>query len=111
MGALRHLSVAPVYTYTHKTGICVIGGNFYYGNEIPALKNKYVFADWKGRLFALTNDTYGNRSMQPIRIANEQKGSFLICGCSEDAKGQLFVMGYLANGADEKGVIYKVMKG
>lgn len=49
--------------------------------------------------------------MQPIKIANEQKASFFICGCSEDAKGQLFVMGYLVNGADEKGVVYKVMKG
>ena len=103
--------VAPVNTYTHETGICVIGGNFYYGNEIPLLKNKYVFADWKGKLFALKSDNNGQWNRQPVKITNEQQGSFFICGCSEDAEGQLFVMGYLVNGANEKGVIYKVMKG
>ena len=101
---------APVYTYTHKTGICVIGGNFYYGNEIPQLKNKYFFADWKDKLFALSKNKTGNWTRQSIHITNEPAGSFFICGCSEDLKGQLFVMGYLVNGADEKGVIYKVMK-
>lgn len=101
----------PVYTYTHKTGICVIGGNFYYGDEIPLLKNKYVFADWKNKLFALSKNKTGNWTSQSIHITNEPAGSIFICGCSKDLKGQLYVMGYLVNGADEKGVIYKVMKG
>ena len=56
-------------------------------------------------------DSYGQWNRQPVKITNEQKGSFFICGCSEDAEGRLFVMGYLANGAEEKGVIYRVMKG
>jgi glucose/arabinose dehydrogenase len=102
---------SPVNTYTHKTGICIIGGDFYYGNEIPQLKSKYVFADWKDKLFALAKNKAGKWIRQTIHIINEPAGSFFICGCNEDLKGQLFVMGYLVNGADEKGVIYKVLKG
>ena len=103
--------VPPINTYNHKTGICVIGGNFYYGNEIPQLKDKYVFADWQAKLFALNKDDYGNWQRQPVKIANPPPGSFYICGCSVGIKGQLYVMGYVVNGNDEKGVVYKVIKG
>lgn len=44
---------APINCYTHKTGICVIGGSFYYGNDFPSLKNKYIFGDFNGSMFAL----------------------------------------------------------
>lgn len=102
---------APITTYSHKTGICVIGGNCYYGDEIPQLKNKYFFADWKDKLFALNKDKYGNWHREAVKIMNQPAGSFFICGCSEDSKGQLFVMGYVVNETDEKGAIYKVIKG
>lgn len=103
--------VAPINTYTHETGICVIGGEFYYGNEIPQLKNKYFFADWKEKLFALAKDKNGKWQREAVRITNKPDGSFFICGLGEDSKNQLFVMGYLVNKAGEKGAIYKVLKG
>ncbi len=102
--------VPPINTYTHKTGVCVIGGNFYYGNEIPQLKNKYFFADWKEKLFALAKDKNGKWPRQPIKIINRPEDEFFICGCGVDSNNQLFVMGYLVNKAGEKGVIYKVIK-
>jgi hypothetical protein len=103
--------VPPVNTYSHKTGICVIGGNFYYGNEIPGLKNKYIFADWQNKLFALAKDKYGNWERQPVKMINSPAGSFFICGCNQDLKNQLFVMGYVVIDSSEKGAIYKVIKG
>jgi len=102
---------APINTYTHETGICIIGGKFYYGNEIPQLKNKYFFADWKEKLFALAKDNYGKWQRQAVKIVNKPDDPFFICGCGEDSKNQLFVMGYLVNKTGDKGVIYKVMKG
>lgn len=102
---------APVNTYSHKTGICVIGGNFYYGNEIPQLKNKYVFADWKDKLFALTKDKFGNWQRQPVKMLNQPAGSFFICGYNQDMKNQIFVMGYVVKDSGEKGAVYKVIKG
>jgi len=102
--------VPPVNTYSHRTGVCVIGGNFYYGNEIPGLKNKYVFADWKDKLFALVKDKYGNWERQTVKMTNPPAGSFFICGCNQDLKNQLFVMGYLVKDSVEKGEVYQVIK-
>ena len=102
--------VSPVNTYNHKTGVCVIGGNFYYGNEIPEFKNKYIFADWKDKLFALSKDQYGNWQRQPVKILNQPAGSFFICGCNV-LKNQLFLLGYVARDTTEKGAVYKVVKG
>jgi glucose/arabinose dehydrogenase len=102
--------VAPVNAYSHKTGICVIGGNFYYGNEIPELKNKYVFADWKDKLFALSKDKYGNWQRLPVKIVNQPVGSFFICGCNL-VKNQLFLSGYVVRDSSGKGAVYKVLKG
>src|SRR6185312_13398013 len=100
----------PINTYTHKVGICVIGGSFYYGNGIPLLKNKYVFADWKGGMFSLTKDEAGNWVRQPLKITNKPTEDFFICGCCVDANNQIFVMGYVTVGKREKGVIYKIEK-
>ncbi len=103
---------SPIFTYTHKTGICVIGGGFYYGNEIPLLKNKYVFADWDGGVFALTKNKEGKWERQTLKILNKPQDPFFICGCSVDANNRLFVMGYITNKKNEqKGVIYKIAKG
>lgn len=102
--------IAPLNTYTHKVGICVIGGNFYYGNDIPLLKNKYIFADWNGILFALTKTPDSNWTRQALKIVNKPSDSFFICGSAIDANNQIYVMGYLVNKNGDKGVIYKVVK-
>lgn len=100
----------PAFAYTHKVGICVIGGNFYYGNEIPALKNKYVFADWHGSMFALSKNEDSIWKSQSLKIINKPTPDFFICGCFIDADNQIFVMGYLADKTGEQGVIYKIEK-
>ncbi len=101
---------APIFTYTHKTGVCIIGGNFYYGDEIPALKNKYVFSDWHGSIFALSKNEDNKWKSQPLKILNKPASDFFICGCFIGANNQIFVMGYLAEKTGQKGVIYKIEK-
>ena len=101
---------SPIFEYNHKVGICVIGGDFYYGNEIPALKNKYVFADWKGGIFALSKNKDNKWESEPLKIMNKPAEDFFICGCCIDANNQIFVMGYLVGKGGEEGVIYKVEK-
>ena len=102
--------IEPLNTYTHQLGICVIGGNFYYGNDFPLLKNKYIYADWKGILFALTKNPNGNWSRQALKIVNKPSDSFFICGFAIDASNQMYALGYLACKSGDKGVIYKVVK-
>lgn len=100
---------SPIHTYTHQAGICVVGGCFYYGNEMPLLKNKYFFADYNGSLFALekSNDTW---QRQPLGVTNTPEDSFFICGCSLDAANHLYVMGYIIRDKIKKGVVYRLEK-
>lgn len=101
---------SPIFEYNHKVGICVIGGDFYYGNEIPALKNKYVFADWKGGIFALSKNKDNKWESETLKIMNKPAEDFFICGCCINTANQIFVMGYLVGKKGEEGVIYKVEK-
>ena len=109
-GANKSAYTAPVSTYTHNTGICVIGGNYYYGNDIASLKGKYVFADFNGSLFALTKTANGNWIRNPLKIVNKPTEPLLICGCSVDANNDLFIMGMLNGKTGTKGAVYKVVK-
>ena len=100
----------PIDTYTHKLGICIIGGSTYYGNKIPALKNKYVFGDFNGSLFALSKNTNGTWMRQPINIENKPADPFLICGCDPDKNSEFVVMGLLNTKTGYKGGMYKLVK-
>lgn len=100
----------PAFEYNHKIGVCVIGGNFYYGNEIPSLKNKYVFADWHGSVFALSKNNDHQWTSESLKIINKPAVDFFICGCDIDLNNQIFVLGYLAGKDGDKGVVYKVKK-
>ena len=100
----------PIHTYTHKLGICIIGGSTYYGNEIPALKNKYVFGDFNGSLFALSKNTDGTWMRQTINIVNKPADPFLICGCDPDKNNEFVVMGLLNTKTGYKGAMYKLVK-
>lgn len=103
--------ISPIYTYSHMKGICVIGGDFYYGKDLPQLTKKYVFADWSSGLFALSQNQNNKWNCVPIKIVNKPSKPFFICGCFIDKANQLFVMGFLAGQNDETGVIYKVTNG
>ena len=75
MGNAKKDFVDPIYTYTHKTGLAVIGGHVYRGTSIPELFGKYIYGDWSiawdtkhgGGLFYL--EEIGNKfSMTKQRI-------------------------------------------
>ncbi|MEO6837328.1 MAG: PQQ-dependent sugar dehydrogenase [Ginsengibacter sp.] len=101
---------APIFEYNHKVGICVIGGSFYNGDEIRALKNKYVFADWKGGIFALSKNKDQKWASESLKIINKSAEDFFICGCIIDGNNQIFLLGYLVGKDGGKGVIYKLKK-
>jgi glucose/arabinose dehydrogenase len=101
---------APVSTYAHNEGICIIGGAYYYGNEITGLKNKYVFGDFNGSMFALAKNAHGEWIRQPLKIFNKPADPFLICGCNIDDKNNLFVMGILNGKSGAKGAVYKIVR-
>ena len=102
---------APINTYTRKDGICVIGGSFYYGDSIPFLKNKYVFADYRETLFTLTKNEQGTWTRQTLKVLNMPADPFLIFSCNVDDHNELNLMGVLNTKTGSKGVVYKIVKG
>ncbi len=106
----RAAFTSPINTYTHKDGICIIGGAWYHGKELPALQNKYVFADFNGNMFSLLKNGKGNWIRQPLKIVGKPADPFMICGCNTDENNELYVMGMLNTKNGTKGAIYKIMK-
>jgi glucose/arabinose dehydrogenase len=102
---------SPINTYTHKDGLCVIGGSFYHGDSIPWLKNKYVFADYIKKLFTLTKNEHGIWERQTLKVLNMPADPFLIFSCNTDEYNELYLTGVLNTDAGFKGVIYKIIKG
>jgi glucose/arabinose dehydrogenase len=104
------LYTAPINTYPHTVGVCAIGGNFYYGIGIPSLKNKYVFADFNGSLFALTQNNDHNWVRQTVEIINKPKDPFLVTSYNIDENNEPYIMGVLNAKDGFKGVVYKIVK-
>ncbi len=63
--------VPPINTYPRTVGICIIGGYVYEGNNIPVLRDKYVFGDMNGSLYALTPVAKGKWTRQVIKLKNK----------------------------------------
>jgi glucose/arabinose dehydrogenase len=103
--------IAPLNSYSHQDGICVIGGSMYYGNELPYLKDKYVFADLNGNLFSLTKNSSGNWSREQLKLLNPPADAFTIFSFDKDKHNELFVMGVLNTRSGSKGAIYKLVHG
>ena len=103
--------IAPVNTYGRTEGICVVGGNFYYGKDLSFLNGKYVFADYNGSLFSLTKNTAGEWNRQPLKIANKPADPLLIISFDKDENNELYILGVLNTKTGFKGAVYKLVKG
>lgn len=99
----------PISEYNHKEGISVIGGYVYNGQEIPVLKNKYLFADWTGKIFYLQkNADLWQRG--PVSIDN-LPSYVKIIGFGEDPSGELYMLTNFDTGpANKKGNVYRIVR-
>lgn len=100
----------PINAYAHDEGICIIGGDFYYGDAAPELKNKYVFADFNGNLFALVKNEQQTWARQQLKVLNTPSDPFLIFGFNSIDNNELYVMGILNTSTGGKGVVYKILQ-
>jgi len=96
--------VDPIFDYPHSTGQCVIGGYVYRGNQIPALRGTYVFADYlgpelgsQGKIFTLNYNggtTASNFQNVTAKLFPTKVGGYLLKNPSslgEDANGELYI--------------------
>jgi hypothetical protein len=90
----------PVFEYNHTSGgKSVTGGYVYRGVAIPALKGKYVLADFlSGRMWTLEKRTTGTYLSTILKTNKSYISSF-----GEDERGELFAVTY-------QGGLYKLVK-
>ncbi len=103
--------IAPVITYRRNDGICVIGGSYYHGTAIPFLQGKYVFADYNGNLFFLTQNAQGAWVKQQMNVKDKPKNPFIINSYSVGLDNEIYLIGVLNTDEGTKGAIYKMVGG
>ncbi|MFC7222741.1 PQQ-dependent sugar dehydrogenase [Halalkalicoccus sp. GCM10025322] len=96
----------PIVEYSHSggsvSGVTVIGGYVYRGSTLSELDGVYVFGDLQpeGRLFAATrpeNDD-GLWPINTIEVAGGEESLQQILSFGRDTGGELYVLGYDADG-------------
>jgi glucose/arabinose dehydrogenase len=95
--------VDPILNYPHSVGQTVIGGYVYRGDQIPALKGTYVFADFlgpesgsQGRIFTLNYDGTKASNFQNItsKLFPTKVGGYVLNNPSslgQDANRELYI--------------------
>ena len=92
--------IDPVVTYSHEDACSVTGGYFVHDPELPALRNRYVYADFcAGRIrsFRYSNGAAINRRNEDISVS--QVSSF-----GRGSKGQIWI-------ASLNGPVYRIKQG
>ncbi|WEL21507.1 PQQ-dependent sugar dehydrogenase [Halorhabdus sp. BNX81] len=86
----------PVIEYPHSgqpvSGVAVIGGQFYAGESIPGLRDRYLFADWQadGTLFVGTPTEDGLWETTTLPVDDDSFGS-LVLAFGRDGAGEIYV--------------------
>jgi len=63
-GCERPGLVDPVHEYSHREGCSITGGHVYRGQDLPALRGHYLFADWcAGKVWAFSPATGERREL------------------------------------------------
>jgi glucose/arabinose dehydrogenase len=99
----------PITEYSHKEGISVIAGYVYNGSSVTALKNKYLFADWVGKIYYLQK-AGKEWKRGDVKLQNLPE-IIKILAFGEDPQGELYMLTNEDIGpANAKGAIYKVVR-
>ena len=101
----------PLTEYSHEVGFSVCGGFVYQGEKLPEeWKGRYIFADWNGKLFYLT-DTEGTQDIHQFHFAAndplEQGWRILVIG--QDQGGELYLLMQAGSGPfDSSGILARI---
>ena len=85
--------ILPVFEYDHSVGQSITGGYFYTRDDIPSLKNKYIYGDFvAGKIWALAYD--GKKVVSNTLISKEVR---FIASFGRDNAGNLYVLSFDGN--------------
>jgi glucose/arabinose dehydrogenase len=97
----------PIHEYDHSVGLAVIGGYVFRGNSKSPHFGKYIFGDWNGKIFSLT-ESKGKWISQEFEL---NKGEFnwqKINSFGEDEKGNLYILTQDEVGPTKKGYVFQL---
>src|SRR3954454_13023195 len=95
--------IDPVLEYTHRAvGVAVVGGYVYEGSAVPALRDRYVFADFSGdptndlsrplgSLLVADPAAEGTWTWRPLTVGGGPLDRF-VTGLGQDVEGELYVL-------------------
>jgi len=87
----------PVIEYPHGgepvSGVSVIGGYLYGGDELSAFDGQYIFADWqaRGRLFAARESDDGLWETRVVDVESDESFGPSVLSFGRNPDGELFV--------------------
>lgn len=103
--------IDPVIEYPHGgadvSGISVIGGFLYAGEEIASLDGRYVFADWRanGRLFVASERSDGQWPTTTVPVVSDEFGSNVL-SFGQTPDRELLVC--TTDGSESSGAVYRL---
>src|SRR5205085_3281269 len=97
--------VNPISEYPHTEGLSITGGFLYRGKAIPSLAGKYVFADWMGPIWQLSETGNKTWTREKLPISRDA-GYWHVYSFGEDKAGEIYVLTVLLDSG--KGALYKL---
>jgi len=88
--------------------LSITGGFVYRGKQIPAIAGKYIFADWTGPVWALTNNKKEQWDREKLSISQDA-GNWHIYSFGEDQAGEVYLLTVLLG--SDKGALYQLVAG
>lgn len=109
----------PLFTYGHEStneldipwGIAIIGGVVYQGEKFPSLYDKYIFADFRGAMWAMDIDRE-KKEVNSVEFLTQFTDT--IVDISIDSYGELVITGILSStlyGIQHRIVFYLIIFG
>ena len=99
----------PIAEYGHSEGKSVIGGYVYRGTKSADMEGKYIFGDWTGKFFMLTQQPSTLEWNRYQLTLKDFSGDFYINSFGEDESGELYVLGQNSVGPKKAGKVYQVV--
>ncbi|MFB6152415.1 MAG: sorbosone dehydrogenase family protein [Haloarculaceae archaeon] len=105
----------PVIEYPHGgdpvSGIAVVGGYLYDGEDMPAFRGQYLFADWRarGRLFAARERDDGRWPARVVSVESDAQFGPNVLSFGRNPDGELFVCTTAAGGVSgNTGAVFRL---
>ena len=99
----------PIAEYGHDEGRSVTGGYVYRGTKAGDMDGKYIFADWTGKFFMLSQSQSTNEWNRYNPTLKNFSGDFYVNSFGENESGELYALGQSSIGPKKAGKIYQLV--